>query len=197
MAGAVFNQKSRQRCAAGLAGAGGSMSNSLNFVEGGTREVAAICREGVLVAGHFGADGAAKAAIDRLTDYRAVWSTLNPLSTLPQGRTLNPPQLTRGARVGAASVSRRVSLLFDFDPPRPKDTMSTDAEHEAALRQAEECRTHLRSLGWPHLPLCDSGSGAHLRAYVDLDTEHREHLARAARAPGTKAAIQLLGLYDV
>jgi hypothetical protein len=145
------------------------MSACLNFVGGGVHEVAAICRGGVFVAGHFDSPEAADAAIEVTANYRAVWSTLNPLGTLPQGRALNPSQLTRGYRAGAQHVERRASLMFDMDPPRPKGTMSTEEEHKTALREARECREWLHSLGWPFLPLCDSGSGAHLRAFVDMD----------------------------
>jgi hypothetical protein len=153
----------------GLRNAGPAL-HDLNFAGGGLHEVAALLSDGTLVAGHFDVLEAANAAIAWLEIYRAVWSTLNPLTLLPPGRTLGPKQLTRGARAGAANISRRCSLLFDFDPPRPNNTMSTNAEHESALLQAEECRSWLRSLGWPLLPLCDSGSGAHLRPYVDMDT---------------------------
>lgn len=145
------------------------MNCILNFTGGGIHEVAALRSDGALVTGYFDSAEAADAAIARLIDYRAIWSSLNPLVTFPTGRVLNPPQLTRGARARAANVSRRRSLLFDFDPPRPKNTMSTDAEHEAALAQAKECRSWLHSLGWRLLPFCDSGSGAHLRPHVDLD----------------------------
>lgn len=160
------------------------MNACLNFAGGGLHEVAAMRRDGVLVAGHFDSPDAADAAIDALTDYRAVWSTLNPLAMLPQGRVLNPLQLTRGYRAGAQHVERRVSLLFDLDPPRPKGTMSTNEEHEAALSQAGDCRAWLRSLGWPLLPLCDSGSGAHLRAFMNVDTsaENSRLIQRVLRA---------------
>jgi hypothetical protein len=143
---------------------------SLNFAGGGIHEVAAMRRDGVLIAGHFDSPDATDAAIARAGDCRAVWSSLNPLGALPRGRTLNPSRLTRGRRAGTEHVERRVSLLFDLDPPRPNGTMSTDAEHEAALSQARECRVWSHSLGWPLLWLCDSGSGAHLRAFVDMDT---------------------------
>jgi hypothetical protein len=146
------------------------MSRCLNFMGGGVHEVAALRLDGVLIVGHFDSPDAADAAIAALTDYRAVWSTLNPLETLPDGRLLNPARLTRGSRAGAQHIERRTSLLFDFDPPRPKGTMSTDDEHEAALAQARECRTWLHSLGWPLVPLCSSGSGEHLRPCVELDT---------------------------
>jgi hypothetical protein len=146
------------------------MSRGLNFAGGGIHEVAALRSDGALVAGHFDNPAAADGAIAGLGNYRAAWSTLNPLAALPQGRTLNPSRLTRGSRAGARHIERRTSLLFDFDPPRPTGTMSTDVEHDAALNQAQQCRAWLHSLGWPLLPLCDSGSGAHLRPTVDLDT---------------------------
>lgn len=143
-------------------------------------------RDGTLVAGHFDCADAADAAIASAGDYRAVWSLLNPLRALPRGRILNPSLLTRGRRAGAEHVERRVPLLLDVDPPRPTETMSTDAEHEAALTQARECRSWLRSQGWPLLWLCDSGSGAHLRAFVDMDvsSEHTrlvQHVLRALK----------------
>lgn len=142
---------------------------NLNFNGGGIHEVAALRSDGALVAGHFDNPDAADGAVAKLSDYRAVWSTLNPVAVLPSGRALNPARLTRGLRVGAQHIERRASLLFDFDPPRPKGTMSTDAEHASALAQACECRAWLHSLGWPLLAVCDSGSGAHLRPFVDLE----------------------------
>lgn len=145
------------------------MNANLNFTGGGVHEVAALGSDGLLLAGHFDSPQTAEAAIAALTNCRAVWSTLNPVAVLPTGRTLNPARLTRGTRAGARHIEKRVSLLFDFDPPRPTGTMSTDAEHEAALTQARECRLWLQSIGWPLLPLCDSGSGTHLRPYVEMD----------------------------
>jgi hypothetical protein len=145
------------------------VSTRLNFEGGGIHEVAGMRGDGVLIAGHFDSADAADAAIARAGDCCAVWSSLNPLRSLPRGRSLNPSRLTRGWRAGAGHVERRVSLLIDMDPPRPAGTMSSDGEHEAALVQARECRAWLRALGWPLLWLCDSGSGAHLRAFVDMD----------------------------
>jgi len=132
-------------------------------------------------------------------DYRAVWSTLNPVAVLPKGRALNPARLTRGLRVGAQHIERRTSLLFDFDPPRPKGTMSTDAEHEAALTQARECRAWLHSLGWPLLPLCDSGSGAHLRPHVELDVsvENTRLIRRTLTALRQRFGFVDVGMWDL
>jgi len=119
---------------------------------------------GTFVAGYFDNTPSADVAIAALGEnYREVWSS-------PNRRTLNPARLSRGPRVGAVHIAGRVSPLFDFDPPRPTGVMSTDAEHEAALEQARDCQSWLCSLGWPPLSLCDSGSGAHLRPIVEMDT---------------------------
>ncbi|MGD0792834.1 MAG: hypothetical protein ABR920_13800 [Terriglobales bacterium] len=147
-----------------------SVESELNFSAGGVHEVAASV-DGFILAGHYDIPDLADAAIAALTDYRAVWSTLNPLATLPDGRALNPPVLTRGSRSKAQHIAKRASLMLDFDPPRPANAMSANEEHDAALAQARECRTWLRSLGWPLLPLCDSGSGAHLRPRVEMTSD--------------------------
>lgn len=156
--------------------------SKLNFSAGGVHEVAALRSDGALVAGHFDSANAADAAIAALGDYRAVWSTLNPVAVLPSGRTLNPTRLTRGSRAGAQHIERRTSLMLDFDPPRPAaNTMSTAAELEAALQQATDCRAWLRSLGWPLLPLCLSGSGYHLRPRVEMGSELARRLLESLR----------------
>ena len=175
------------------------MSRNLNFVGGGIHEVAALCTNGHLITGHFDSADGADAVIAALRDYRAVWSTLNPLATLPAGRVLNPPQLTRGARAAARHVAHRASLLFDFDPPRPTGVMSTDEEHESALRQARDCNTGLRSLGWPSLSLCDSGSGAHLRAQTKLDVsaENTRLIQRTLAAVRQRFAFVDVGMWDL
>lgn len=172
----------------------------MNFVGGGIHEVAALLSDGTFVAGHFDAPSSADAAIQALgADYRAVWSSLNPVAALPNGRTLNPARLTRGRRVGAAHIAARVSLLFDFDPPRPTGVMSTDIEHEAALAQARECRAWLQSLGWPHLTLCDSGSGAHLRPIVEMDVsaENTRLVQRTLNALRQKFSFVDAGMWDL
>jgi hypothetical protein len=73
-------------------------------------------------------------------------------------------------------IERRQWLPIDFDPVRPSNTPSTEAEHEAAIAMAKDCRTWLRDRGWPEPLLADSGNGAHLLYRIDLpnDTASRE-----------------------
>ena len=172
----------------------------MNFADEDIHEVAALLQDGTFVAGHFDNPVSAEAAIAALGEnYRAVWSSLNPLATLPNGRTLNPARLTRGPRIGAVHIAARVSLLFDFDPPRPTGVMSTDAEHEAALEQARDCQSWLCSLGWARLPLCDSGSGAHLRPIVEMDTSatNTRLVQRTLTALEQKYGFVDVGMWDL
>ena len=175
------------------------MSRDLNFAGGGTHEIAAVHPDLGFVAGHFACVEAAEYAIGALTDYRAIWSTLNPLATLPLGRVLNPPRLTRGPRAAAQNVDYRASLLFDFDPPRPTGVMSTEGEHESALQQARDCNVLLQSLGWPSLALCDSGSGAHLRALTKFDgiPENTQLMQRALIALRQRFSFIDVGMWDL
>ena len=84
--------------------------------------------------------------------------------------TLNP--VKRGERAGPATstndVARRRLILLDFDPDHPKDTNTTDEEHEAALALAREGIVWLREQGCTSLVLADSGNGAHILLPVDL-----------------------------
>jgi hypothetical protein len=148
------------------------MSRELNFAGGGVHEIAALRLDGSLVAGCFDRVDAADGAIAALGDsYKAVWSTLNRVATLPAGRILNPARLTCGPRVKNSDMDPcYISLLFDYDPPRDKGVMSTDEEYEAALTQAQNDRDWFHSSsGLPRSPICGSGSGVHLRPMVNLD----------------------------
>jgi hypothetical protein len=68
-------------------------------------------------------------------------------------------------------IQRRARLLLDFDPKRPPGISSTDAEHQAALERARQCRDYLRERGWPEPILADSGNGAHLLYRIDLPND--------------------------
>jgi hypothetical protein len=77
--------------------------------------------------------------------------------------------------------------------------MSTDEEHEAALEQAWECQEWLRSLGWPFLPLCDSGSGAHLRPHVEMDVsvENNRLIQQTLTALRQRFGFVDVGMWDL
>jgi P4 family phage/plasmid primase-like protien len=143
----------------------------------GTHEVRVKTARGVF-AGYFDSETAALSAVERLGDYTAAWATLNPLraDALTLDTTINPADLVRTHNTAAdAHILRREWLLLDFDPSRPKDTNSTDAEKAAAHQQADECRAELAGLGWPTPMLIDSGNGYHLRYHVNLPNDAAAH----------------------
>lgn len=131
----------------------------------GTHEVRTKTASGVF-AGYFDSEVAALSAVERLGNYSAAWATLNPLRSdvLTPDTTINPTELVRTYNTAADShIARREWLLLDFDPPRPTETNSTDAEKAAAHQQAEQCRDELTAMGWPVPMVLDSGNGYHLR----------------------------------
>lgn len=143
----------------------------------GTHEVRTKTAAGIY-AGYFDSEVAALSAVERLGTYTAAWATLNPLcaDALTSDTTINPADLVRTYNTAAdAHIASRNWLLLDFDPPRPKDTNSTDGEKAAAHQQAERCRDELTAIGWPAPTVIDSGNGYHLRYHINLPNDAAAH----------------------
>jgi hypothetical protein len=101
----------------------------------------------------------------------AVYFTLNPVDPVVSARSLNRVKRFARDTTKDNEIRRRLWLPIDFDPKRPSGISSTDAEHEAAIARAKECREFLRLLGWPDPILADSGNGAHLLYRIDLPND--------------------------
>jgi len=144
----------------------------------GTHEVRVLRRAKETYAGYFDGEVAAVSAVERLGNYKAAWATLNPLraDALTPDTVINPTELVRSYSTAADEhIACREWLMLDFDPPRPKDTNSTDAEKAAAWRQADECRNELTAMGWPVPSVIDSGNGFHLRYQINLPNDAASH----------------------
>lgn len=76
--------------------------------------------------------------------------------------TLNRPHADAVVPFNDADISTIVRIPFDFDPPRPADTNSTDAELRGAENAALETANLLRGFGWPSPARGMSGNGHHL-----------------------------------
>lgn len=81
------------------------------------------------------------------------------------------PDLPDGEAASDKDVVRRLLLLVDFDPQRPKDTNSTNSEKNEAAAVANEVVDHLRSWGFPDPTVVDSGNGYHLLYRIDLPAD--------------------------
>lgn len=90
--------------------------------------------------------------------------TLNSLGR-PNGYTtrLKDAKLTEDEQ-----VAKYKFLPIDFDPSRPADTSSNEAEKKAALELATTVRDFLATFRIV-TALCDSGNGNHLLAAIDLE----------------------------
>jgi hypothetical protein len=83
-----------------------------------------------------------------------------------------------GTPLGNADFQWITRMFMDFDPIRPKDTASTDAELEAAKQTALDARKVFKALNWPDPLLAISGNGAHLlyRTHLPNTAEVRDML---------------------
>lgn len=148
----------------------------------GVHEVALLGSDGNIRLGYFNDRDLALRAIEQVPDYKAAWASLNPVR-LPGGFPSPEVLQQRSSRASAGDVLFRVSLLVDFDPERPTDTNSTDAEKQAAREQAEQAREYLRGKGWPDPAFCDSGNGWHLRYGIELpNNSDSDRLVKGALA---------------
>ena len=97
-----------------------------------------------------------------------IYFTLNPVSRSLKGQVKNR-LVKASSAVSDADIDHRRWLLLDFDPVRrPSKSPSTDAEREAAIAIAKECRESLRTLGWPEPVLASSGNGSYLLYRISL-----------------------------
>jgi hypothetical protein len=100
-----------------------------------------------------------------------VYFTLNPVLPDLLARAVNRVQPYAPQTTNDSQVIKRNWIPLDFDPKRVSGISSTDAEHEAALARAGECRAWLRAQGWPEPLVIDSGNGAHLLYRIDLPND--------------------------
>jgi hypothetical protein len=120
-------------------------------------------------------DEMAKAAARLSNTVPGIYFTMNPLKQSAKKGAKNwvGPSATA---VKDDDVDYRLWLLLDFDPVRPGKSPATDAEHQAALKAARECRAVLRRMGWPDPILADSGNGAHLLYRIFLINNEENYL---------------------
>lgn len=126
------------------------------------------------VSGYFNDfDKLAEAAAEWSGRAPGVYTTLNPVLPDLLARRANRTKSWAENTTTDKQIVRRRWLPLDFDAVRPSGISSTDAEHEAALERAEECRDWLVGLGFSpnSLVLADSGNGAHLLVRLDLPND--------------------------
>ncbi|HDS63945.1 MAG TPA: hypothetical protein ENN52_07490, partial [Methanofollis liminatans] len=149
------------------------------------KALAALFREGDVVevraladrfthSGYFDDPGRladAAEALDADPEVRGIYVTLNEVKPALLARRSNrvKMRLTRSdPTTSDADIVHRRWLPVDLDPVRPSGVSSTDAEHEAALRKADEIALWLSEQGFPAPIRADSGNGAHLLYRIDL-----------------------------
>ena len=124
------------------------------------------------VAGYFDdLDKLAAAAASQSGKAPGVYVTLNPVNPDLLARANNRTKEYARETTADRDILNRRWLPVDFDAVRTAGVSSTDAEHEAALDRARDCRDWLHGQGWPDPIFADSGNGAHLLYRVDLPSD--------------------------
>ncbi len=124
------------------------------------------------VSGYFDhADLLARSAYEASGTAPGVYVTLNPVSPDLLARAANRSVPYAKHTTSDSDIVCRRWLPIDFDPVRPAGISATNAEHEAALDRARQCRDFLCQKGWPTPVYADSGNGAHLLFKVELPND--------------------------
>jgi len=128
----------------------------------------------------------------------AVYITINPAKADLLARANNRVEHYARTTTADGDIVKRCWFPIDFDPVRPADISSTDAEKALALDRAKECRAWLTTLGFPAAVFADSGNGAHLLYRIDLPNDEAARTliqrcleAIAARFTDDKLAVDL------
>lgn len=93
--------------------------------------------------------------VDRISGTGNIYTTINAPKIVPAVNDL------MGAALTDDDIAFVVRLPIDFDPVRPKNTPSTDAELAEALMARDRFISAMASLGWPMPAAGISGNGAH------------------------------------
>jgi hypothetical protein len=101
----------------------------------------------------------------------AIYLTLNPTVHTLLARAVNRVQKHAKTSTQDTDILKRLWLLIDCDPTRPKGISSTEEEHAAALTRTRAIRDWLTSQSWPAPVLADSGNGGHLLYQIDLPND--------------------------
>lgn len=126
----------------------------------------------------------------------AVYVTMNPVDPQLLGRYSNRVEDFAQATATDANVLRRVWLLVDVDPVRPKDTSATAEQLEAAKAVGRQVYVCLQERGWPKPVVAESGNGLHLLYRIDLPNDEPsrdliKHCLEALAARFDDAAVKI------
>lgn len=128
------------------------------------------------ISGVFDSVSALQASIDDNTGFNCYTTLNKPAAVLVTNR-MGTRALTD------PDFEKIVRLPFDFDPVRPKDVPSTDAERDIALHKRNQFVSMLAALQWPMPAMGMSGNGAHAlyRCSLKNSAETKEMLASIYR----------------
>lgn len=115
-------------------------------------------------AGYFNSIDAAATELSNTTEpYQGIYITPNPVKPDLLARAMNRIKPWAETQTFDTEIQRRLWLLIDVDPDRPRGISSTNLEHNRALTKARAIAGMLDvEFGWCQPMLNSSGNGAHL-----------------------------------
>lgn len=122
--------------------------------------------------GYFDSLEAMATEVGTIVSATGVYFILNDVERTLLNRSTNRlRRAKKGESTQDSNIVRRRWMLIDVDVVRPSGISSTDEEHQAAIRRAEEIAEYLRGLQFPAPVIADSGNGAHVLVRVDLPAD--------------------------
>lgn len=101
-------------------------------------------------------------------DYYQCYFTLNDVNPSCYGKTQHDKLMAGVSTTGDDQITKRTTLLIDFDPVRVSDTSSTNAMIKEAASRALRVESFLKEYGFPDAIRGLSGNGCHLLYDLDL-----------------------------
>lgn len=132
-------------------------------------EVRILGKSKAVYSGYFNNPDDMISEIRKYDGIGGIYATINEINDAcagreQAGRIIKTPKATTNDK----EISTRRIILLDFDPERPSDTNSTDAEKALAYAKMKEVYRYLRDQGFSSPVVADSSNGYHLYYKVDI-----------------------------
>jgi hypothetical protein len=121
------------------------------------------------ISGYFGHPNNCVNELKKLTSFKGVYITLNPVNSALLARRENRlDYVAKDDTTKDQHIVRRRWLILDVDADRPSGISSSSKEKQSARAMAGKIQNYLSGRGWPAPVFADSGNGYHLLYHIDL-----------------------------
>lgn len=138
--------------------------------DGDTTEIRLLGKGGRMknLSGYFRDAESIITALSNIPDGYGIYSPINQIKAACWGRSQSNRLMEAKSTTSDGDIEGRRWILIDFDPKRPADTNSTEAEKKAAEAVMKRVAVFLRDQGFKSPVYADSANGYHLYYKVHL-----------------------------